>query len=187
MRFSILTSLALVGTTLAAPSASLQKRQEISKIDFVLDGYKGILKNADVLIKKITGMKDGDDVVAVLKEMSVVSSDTIKITEKMITDINNTPGKMTTAAALSVAKPSGEVAVTTVTIIDDLVLKKDLFVKAKVHAIVQEDLNKMYDVSTRYVAAAKSKIPDQFVKDASPYLQKLLDSLKKGVDAFAKV
>lgn len=187
MRLSVVTSLALVGATFAAPSVELQKRQEISKIDFVLDGYKGILTNANQLITKITSMKAGDDVVTVLKEMSTLSGATIKITEKMIADINNTPGKMTVAAATTLAKPSSEVATTTVTIIDDLVLKKDLFVKAKVHPMVLEDLNKLYEVSGRYVAAAKTKIPDSLVAAASPYLQKLLDSLKKGVDSFAKV
>lgn len=187
MRFSLLTSLALVGATLAAPSAELQKRQEITNINFVLDGYKVILTNAQGLITKITGLKAGDDVVATLKEMSTLSASTIKITEKMIADINNTPGKMTQAAAVTLAKPSGEVATTTVTIINDLVLKKDLFVKAKVHAVVLEDLNKMLDVSTRYVAAAKSKIPDPLLPTASPFLQQLLDSLKKGVDNFASV
>ncbi|TID13922.1 hypothetical protein E6O75_ATG07154 [Venturia nashicola] len=131
-------------------------------------------------------MKAGDDVVAVLKDMSVLSGDSIKITEKMIADTNNTPGKMSAAAAVQVAEPSGKVATTTVTIIDDLMLKKDLFVKAKVQKVVLEDLNKLYEVSTRYVAAAKTKIPDQYVAVASPYLQKLLDTLKKGIDHFAE-
>ncbi|KAE9984819.1 hypothetical protein EG328_008220 [Venturia inaequalis] len=184
MRFSIFASLALVGTSLAAPSSSLQKRQEISNVDFVLDGYKGILKNSEQLITKITSMKSGDDVAAVLKEMSTLTADSTKITEKMIADINKTPGKMTVAAAFSVAKPSGDVAISTVTIIDDLVLKKDLFVKANVHTIVLEDLNKLYEESSKFVTAAKSKIPDQFVAAASPRFQQLLDSLKKGIDAF---
>lgn len=187
MRFSALASLALVGATFAAPSGNLQKRQEISNVNFVLEGYKGILANAQGLINKITSLKAGDDVIATLKEMSTLSGATIKITETMIADINKTPGKMTAAAAVSVAKPSSEVATTTVTIINDLVLKKDLFVKAKVHSIVLEDLRKLYEVSDRYVTAAKSKIPDQYIAAASPYLQKLLDSLKNGIDNFSKL
>lgn len=187
MRFSVFTSLALVSATFAAPAAEIQKRQEISNVNFVLDGYKGILANAQQLITKITGLKAGDDVVAVLKEMSTLSGSTVKITEKMITDINNTPGKMSNAAAATLAKPSGEVATTTITIVDDLVLKKDLFVKAKVHKNVSEDLDKLYDVSKRYVTAAKSKVPDSLLPIASPYFQKLLDALKKGIDNFEKL
>lgn len=187
MRFSVLTSLAFIGATVAAPTVDLQKRQEISNINFVLDGYKGILTNAHQLIEKITKLKAGDDVIATLKEMSTLSGATIKITEKMITDINNTPGKMTAQAAVQVGKPSAEVATTTITIIDSLVSKKDLFVKAKVHKIVLEDLHHLYKISDLYVTAAKSKIPDQYVAIAGKYLGQLLDALNKGIENFEKI
>lgn len=187
MRFSVLTSLAFVGATFAAPSVELQKRQEISNIDFVLDGYKGILTNAHQLIEKVTALKAGDDVIAVLKQMSTLSGATIKITEKMITDINGTPGKMTAQAALQVAKPSSEVASTTITIINAMVEKKDLFVKAKVHTLVLEDLHHLYKISDTYVTAAKSKIPDQFAAVANKYLGQLLEALNKGIENFSKI
>jgi hypothetical protein len=187
MRFSVLTSLAFIGTTIAAPSVELQKRQEISNINFVLDGYKGILTNAHKLIEKVTKLKEGDDVIAALKEMSGLSGETIKITEGMIANINSTPGKMTSQAVLQVSKPSLEVAQTTMTIIDTLVSKKQIFVKAKVHQIVLEDLHHLYKVSDLYVTAAKSKIPEQYATIANKYLGQLLEALNKGIDNFSKV
>jgi hypothetical protein len=187
MRFSVLTSLAFIGATIAAPTVELQKRQEITNIDFVLDSYKGILTNAHQLIEKITGLKQGDNVVAILKEMSTLSGATITITEKMISDINAIPGKMAPQAAVQVAKPSEEVAATTMTIINSLVSKKDLFVQAKVHQVVLEDLRHLYKVSDLYVLAAKSKIPDQYAAVANKYLDQLLVALNKGVDNFSQV
>lgn len=114
MRVSYLTSLAFAGTVFAAPIVEAPAA-EIEDITFVLDGYKVILNNAHQLIAKVTALKAGDDVTAVLKQMSALSGETISISEKMTADIKSKDGKLSTAATTKVAKPSAEVATTTVT------------------------------------------------------------------------
>lgn len=184
MRLSFVTSLAFAGTVFASPIRETPA-QEITDVKFVLDGYKTILDNAQKLIEKVTTLKAGDDVVARLKEMSVLSGSTITIAEGMTKNINSTPGKLSVAAATQLAKPSADVATNTVTIINDLVAKKDLFVKAGVHKIVLEDLNHLYKVSEEFVAAARTKIPDQFATVSNKYLQQLLDYLSLGIKNFS--
>jgi hypothetical protein len=186
MRFSVLTTAAFAGSVLAAPSVQAPA-QSISNVQFVLDGYAVILSNAGQLVEKVTALKAGDDIVAKLKEMSTLSKNTIDVTEKLTVQINAIPGKLTATAAGKLALPSTQVAKTTVQIVDTLVTKKGLFVTAKVHPIVLEDLNHLYSVSVAFVAAAKSKVPAQYVSVASPQFQQLLDSLQKGIQNFSLV
>jgi hypothetical protein len=184
MRLSFLTTLAFAGSILAAPAVQAPA-QEISDIKFVLDAYKVINSNAAKLAGKITSLKPGDDVIARLKEMSTLSGSTIKILEQLIKDINAKPGKMSSAAATSLAKPSAESAMSTVKIIDDLVAKKDLFVKAKVHKIVLDDLNHLAEEAGKFVAAAKAKVPDQFAAVSAKAFDTVLEALAKGIKNFS--
>jgi len=72
-----------------------------------------------------------------------------------------------------------------VTIVNTLVSKKDIFVKAKVHNLVLEDLNKVFKTADEFVAAAKAKIPDQLSPLANKYFGQLLDALKLGIKNFS--
>jgi hypothetical protein len=182
MRFSVLTSLALASLAIAAPAP---QDGEVKDIQFVLDGYKVIISNAKQLITKVEALKAGDDIVAKLKEMSTLSGKTIAVTEQLTKDINAKKGTLTPQAAYQVAKPSQDVAADTLRIIDVLVTKKDLFVKAKVHKIVLEDLNHLYKVSVDFVAAAKAKVPSNLQQYSNGPFDSLLASLAKGVQNFA--
>jgi hypothetical protein len=182
MRLSFFTTLALASTVYAVPSP---QQPEVSDVKFVLDGYKIILDNAHKLIKKVTALKPGDDVIARLKEMSTLSRNTVKTTEKMIKDINIIKNKISISAARQITLPSAEVAVTTVTIINNLVAKKDLFIKTGVHKIILKDLNYFFSTSAEFIAAAKSKIFDNLLNLANPYFQQLQDALAKGIKNFS--
>src|ERR1700760_320999 len=180
MRFSFLASLAFSGAVFAAPTVQIPG-QEINDIKFVLDGYATIISNAHKLVDKVASLKLGDDVIARLKEMSALSSVTIKVAEQMTKDINALTGKLSTEAALQVAPPTIEVASTAVTIINGLVAKKQLFVKAGVHKIVKDDLDHLWKVCVAFVDAARAKIPDSFVSTANDAFKQTIDALAKGV------
>jgi hypothetical protein len=184
MRLSFLTSLAFAGTILAAPAVQAPA-QEVADVKFVLDAYKVILSNAKQLAAKITSLKPGDDVIARLKEMSTLSGSTVNIVEKLTKDIKSLNGKMSKKAAVDVAKPSAEAAYSTVQIIDDLVSKKQLFVKAGVHKVVLDDLNHLYSVCSEFVAAATAKVPDEFVTISVESFKTVLDALAKGIKNFS--
>jgi Hydrophobic surface binding protein A len=184
MRLSLLTSLAFASTIFAAPSTQIPA-QEITDVKFIRDAYADVLGNAYQLVDKITNLKPEDDVIARLKEMSVLSGSTLKITEKMTGDIKALSGKLSSQAAFLIATPSAEVAQTTVQIINDLVAKKQIFVKAGVHKIVSDDLNNLYNACVKFVDAAKAKIPDTLVGPADEAFKKTLESLEKGVKNFA--
>jgi cyanate lyase len=184
MRLSVLASLAFSGAVFAAPTVQAPE-QEIHDVKFVLDGYAIIISNAHQLRDKIMSLKPGDDVISRLKEMSVLSGTTIKVTEKMTKDINALKGKLSLEAVLKVAEPSVEVASTAATIIDGLVAKKQLFVKAGVHKIVKDDLDHLYKVCIAFAYAAKAKIPDLLVSAANDAFQRTIDSLATGVKNFA--
>jgi Hydrophobic surface binding protein A len=184
MRLSFLISFAFAGTIFAAPTVEAPA-QEITDVKFILDGFSTIISNAAKLADKITSLKPGDDVIARLKEMSALSGSTIKTSEQMTKDINALKGKLSSEATVKVAEPAVKVATSTVTIINDLVAKKDLFVKAGVHKIVSDDLNHLYDVSIKFLDAAKAKVPDQYASIVSDAFKQILDALQKGIKNFA--
>ncbi|KAF2674649.1 hypothetical protein BT63DRAFT_419933 [Microthyrium microscopicum] len=104
----------------------------------------------------------------------------------MIVDIKKQTGaKLTSAAAISVAKPSSEVADKTVKIVNGLVSKKALFAKAGVQKLVATDLEHLLKVSNDFVSIAKTKIPDQYTATANKYFDQLNDALAKGIKDFS--
>jgi len=184
MRISYLTSLAFAGAVFAAPAIQVPAA-EITDISEVLGGYKVVLNNSRKLIEKVAALQPGDDVIAVLKSMSALSGNIIATSQNMTTLIRAQEGKLSTAAVNQVAKPSADVATTTVAIVNSLVAKKDLFVQAGVHKLVLEDLNKVYKTANAYVTAAKAKIPDQYATVANRYFGQLLDALQLGIKNFS--
>lgn len=187
MRFSYITSLAFAGAAFAAPIVDAPEA-DIADVSFVIEGYKTIITNANSLITKVNSLKadaTSEQVIAVLKEMSGISGSTIAISEKMTADINAKAGQLTTAAVAQVAKPSAEVATSTVTIVNTLVAKKALFVKAKVQALVLDDLNKVSKTADDFVTAAKLKIPAQYSATGNKYFGQLQDALKTGIKNFS--
>jgi hypothetical protein len=184
MRLSLLTSLAFASTVFAAPSTQTPA-QDITDVKFIRDGYADILGNAYQIVNKITNLNPEDDVIARLKEMSVLSGSTLKITEKMTEDIKALSGKLSAGATLLLATPMAEVAQVTIHIVSGLVAKKQIFVKAGVHKIISDDLNNLYNACVKFVDAAKAKIPNVLVGAADEVFQKTLESLEKGVKNFA--
>ncbi|PIG83025.1 cell wall serine-threonine-rich galactomannoprotein Mp1 [Aspergillus arachidicola] len=174
MRFSAIFTLGLAGTALATP---LVERAGSSPTDII----SGISDKTDALDSAIKAYSGGDP-----SKVESASADLIS-TITSGTDAIKSGDDISTTDALALPGPVQALTKKVEQAIDDIIAKKDQFVKAGAGGKVKDSLNQQKSAADGLASAITSKVPESLKDIAQSLSAGISTAIQKGVDAYKDV